>query len=68
MFIAWYYMKFLHLRRGDKLFEINFELLSKNQNPAKHFLKVSATDSLVFFSEHISRTAILAQASVITCK
>ena len=30
MFIAWYYMKFLHLRRGDKLFEINFELLSKN--------------------------------------
>ena len=30
MFIAWYYMKFLHLRRGGKLFEINFELLSKN--------------------------------------
>ena len=51
------------------------------QNPAKAsfvyqqwtatvhmFLKVPATDSLVLFSEHISRTAILTQASVITCK
>ena len=51
------------------------------QNPAKAsfmyqqwtatatvFLKVPTTDSLVFFSEHISRTAILTQASVITCK
>ena len=32
------------------------------------FLKVPTTDSLVFFSEYISRTAILTQASVITCK
>ena len=32
------------------------------------FLKVPTTDSLVFLSEHISRTAILTQASVITCK
>ena len=31
-------------------------------------LKVPTTDSLVFFSEHISRTAILTQASVIICK
>ena len=30
------------------------------------FLKVSAMDSLVFFSEYISRTAILTQASKIT--
>ena len=30
------------------------------------FLKVSAMDSLVFFSEYISRTAILTQASEIT--
>ena len=30
--------------------------------------KVPTTDSLVSFSEHISRTAILTQASVITCK
>ena len=58
--------------------------LSQNffwQNPAKAsfmyqkwtgtvhiFLKVPTTDTLVFFSEHISRTAILKQASVITCK
>ena len=32
------------------------------------FLKVPATDSRVFFSEHISRTAIFTQASVIICK
>ena len=32
------------------------------------FLKVSTTDYLVFFSEYISRTGILTQASVITCK
>ena len=32
------------------------------------FLKVPTTDSLVFFSEYISRTAILTQASIITCK
>ena len=32
------------------------------------FLKASTTDSLVFFSEHISGTAILAKVSVITCK
>ena len=32
------------------------------------FLKVPATESLVFFSEYISKTAILTQASVITCK
>ena len=32
------------------------------------FLKVPTTDSLVFFQEYISRTAILTQASVITCK
>ena len=38
------------------------------QNSAKHFLKAPTTDSLVFFSEQISRTAILTQASVITCK
>ena len=38
------------------------------QTSAKHFLKVPTTDSLVFFSEHISITAILTQASVITCK
>ena len=30
--------------------------------------KVPTTDSLVSFSEHISRTAILTKASVITCK
>ena len=34
----------------------------------KYFLKVTTTDSLVFFSEHISRAAILTQASVITLK
>ena len=51
------------------------------QNPAKTsfmyqqwtatvhiFLKVPTTDSLVFFLEYISRTAILTQASVITCR
>ena len=51
------------------------------QNPAKAsfmyqqwtatatvFLKVPTTDSLVFFSEHISRTAISTQASTITCR
>ena len=38
------------------------------QNPAKYFLKVATTDSLVFFSKHSSTTAILTQASVITCK
>ena len=59
-------------------------LIYKNicwQNPAKTFflyqqwtatahifLKAPTSDSLVFFSEHVSRTAILAQASVITCK
>ena len=32
------------------------------------FLKVPATDSMVLFSEHISRTAILTQASVFTYK
>ena len=32
------------------------------------FLKFPTTDSLVFFSEHISRTAILIQAPVISCK
>ena len=32
------------------------------------FLKFLTTDSLVFSSENISRTAILTQASVITCK
>ena len=32
------------------------------------FLKVPTTDSLVFFWEYISRTAVLMQASVITCK
>ena len=32
-----------------------------------YILKVPTTDSLVFFSEHISRTAILTQASVIIC-
>ena len=31
------------------------------------FLKVPTTDYLAFFSEHISKTAILTQASVITC-
>ena len=31
------------------------------------FLKVAAIDSLVFYSEYISRTAILTQASEITC-
>ena len=31
-------------------------------------LKVPTTDSLVFFSEHNSRTAVFTQASVITCK
>ena len=30
--------------------------------------EVPTADSLVFFSEYISRTAILTQASVITCK
>ena len=37
-------------------------------NPAKHFLKVLATVSVVFFSEHIPRKAILIRVSVITCK
>ena len=32
------------------------------------YLKVPTTDCLAFFSEYISRTAILTQASVITCK
>ena len=32
------------------------------------FLKVPTTDFLVFFSECISRKAILTQASVIACK
>ena len=31
-------------------------------------LKVPTTDSLVFFQEYISRTAMLTQASVLTCK
>ena len=30
------------------------------------FLKVPTTDSLIFYSEYISRTAILTQASIIT--
>ena len=34
----------------------------------KAFLKIPITDSLVFFSEHISRKAILTEASVITYK
>ena len=38
------------------------------QNPEKHFLKVSTTDSLVICSKHSSTTAILTKASVITCK
>ena len=38
------------------------------QNCAMHFLKVPSTDSLVFFAEDISRTVILTQASVVTCK
>ena len=38
------------------------------QNPEKHFLKVPTTDSLVICSKHSSTTAILTQASVITCK
>ena len=38
------------------------------QNPAKNFLKVPTTGSPVLFSGHISRTAILTRASVITCK
>ena len=38
------------------------------QNRANHFLNVPTTDSLVFFSEDISRTVILTQASVVTCK
>ena len=38
------------------------------QNHAKHFLKNSTTDSLVFFSKQSSTTAILTQASVVTCK
>ena len=32
------------------------------------FLKVSTTDSVVFFQNTFSRTAILTQTSVITCK
>ena len=32
------------------------------------FLKIPTTDSLVFFSEYISRTAIFKQASVIICQ
>ena len=51
------------------------------QNPAKAsfiyqewtatvhiFLKVPTIDSQVFFSEHISKTTVFTQASVITCK
>ena len=38
------------------------------QNPAKHFLKLLTTDSLVFFSKYSSTAAILTQESVITCK
>ena len=34
--------------------------------PAKVSSKVPTTDTLVYFSEHISRTAILTQTSVIT--
>ena len=60
------------------------EIFFKNicwQNPAKAsfmyqqwtatvhiFLNVPTTGYLVFFSEHIQKTAILTQASVITCK
>ena len=65
------------LSRTKEFFE--FFLNICRQNPAKAslmyqqqtatvhiFLKVSAMDSLVFFSEYISRTAILTQASEIT--
>ena len=49
---------------------LNFFFFSKIywQSPAKHFLKVPTINFLVFFSEDISRTAILTQAPVITCK
>ena len=32
------------------------------------FTLLSTTDSQAFFPEHISKTALLTQASVITCK
>ena len=42
-------------------------LMYQQQTATVHiFLKVAAMDSLVFFSEYISRTAILTQASKIT--
>ena len=42
-------------------------LMYQHQTATVHiFLKVAAMDSLVFFSEYISRTAILTQASEIT--
>ena len=44
------------------------KILHKKVIDKAFFLKVPATDSLVFFSEHNLRTAILTQGLVITCK
>ena len=43
--------------------------LSYQRTATAHvFLKLPPTESVAFFSKHISRTAILTQASVINCK
>ena len=43
-------------------------LLSISSKLLLYIYKVPTKDSLILFSEHISRTAILTQALVITCK
>ena len=45
-----------------------FVLIFVDKILQKHLLCISSKLLLVFFSEHISRTAILTQVSVITCE
>ena len=57
----YFFKKFL-LKSWKSLFYV-----SAVNSYCTYILKVPTKDSLVFFSEHISKTAILTQASVITC-
>ena len=39
--IAWYYVKFLHLRTGDEPFQINFELWSESSQPLRDLQQIT---------------------------
>ena len=60
-----YPLKYFVQRFTDKILQKHLLCISSELLLCLYF---PTTDYLVFFSEYISRTAILTQASVITCK